>query len=289
MKAGLIALAIVAACAVTPRALAQAEVAFDSLDRSDGQAVTLKAYWFAVDRRQAPAVVLLHGCGGPYDRQGRLGERMRDYARLFNDQGMHVLVVDSLTPRGEKELCTQRDGTRRTTQANRRLDALASLQWLAQRPDVDAHRLGIVGWSNGGSTVVASTNLRQRDVRAAPVRPAFAVAFYPGCAADLRRGYQPSAPLLVMIGEADDWTPAAPCQALVAQAAVDAGAGTPAVQIETYPGAYHDFDSHMPLRLRKEVPNGTHPGEGVHVGGNPEALQRSRQRLLEFIAPWVSR
>jgi dienelactone hydrolase len=65
--------------------------------------------------------------------------------------------------------------------------------------------------------------------------------------------------------------------------------GSPAVQIEAYAGAYHGFDSHAPVRVRKEVPNGLHPGAGVHVGGNPEALQRSQQRLLEFIAPWVNR
>jgi dienelactone hydrolase len=285
-------LVVAAGCAAVLGAHAQTEVAFDSLDRHGGQVVTLKAWWFGVDRRQAPAVVLLHGCSGPYDHRGRLGARMREYAELFNRQGMHALVVDSLTPRGETELCTQRIGTRQVTQANRRLDALASLHWLAQRPDVDAQRLGLVGWSNGGSTVLSATNLRQREVREAPLRPAFAVAFYPGCEADLRRGYQPSTPLLVLVGEADDWTAAAPCQALAAQAAqssLDSGAHSPAVQIEAYAGAYHGFDSHAPVRVRKEVPNGLHPGEGVHVGGNPEALQRSQQRLLEFIAPWVNR
>ena len=288
-RRGWLRLLAVVGCAGMLAAQAQTEVAFDSLDRRGGQLVTLKAWWFGVDKRQAPAVVLLHGCSGPYDHRGRLGERMREYARLFNQQGMHALVVDSLTPRGETELCTQRVGTRQVTQANRRLDALASLHWLAQRPDVDAQRLGLVGWSNGGSTVLSATNLRQREVRDAPLRPAFAIAFYPGCEADLRRGYQPSAPLLVMVGEADDWTPAAPCHALAAQAAFESGAGSPAVQIEAYAGAYHGFDSHAPVRLRKEVPNGLHPGEGVHVGGNPEALQRSRQRLVEFIAPWVGR
>ena len=284
-----IACGLLSAVVFAGRAQAQSEVSFDSFDRQGSAAVVLKGYWFAAPARQAPAVVLLHGCGGPYDHSGRLGERMREYAQLFNRQGMHVLVVDSLTPRGEKELCTQRVGTRQVTQANRRLDALAALHWLAQRPDVDAQRLGLVGWSNGGSTVLSATNRQHREVRDAPVRPAFAIAFYPGCEADLRRGYEPASPLLMMVGEADDWTPAAPCHALAAQAAAAATPGVPLVQIEAYDGAYHGFDSHAPVRVRKEVPNGLHPGEGVHVGGNPEALQRSRQRLIEFIAPWVGR
>src|SRR6187431_2328781 len=46
-------------CAGMLAAQAQTEVAFDSLDRRGGQLVTLKAWWFGVDKRQAPAVVLL--------------------------------------------------------------------------------------------------------------------------------------------------------------------------------------------------------------------------------------
>ena len=94
---------------------------------------------------------------------------MRDYAALFNGLGLHVLVVDSLTPRYEKELCTQRIGKRRVTQTNRRLDALGAVAYLAGRSDVDAQRIGLIGWSNGASTVLAATNLRHPDVAAAHV------------------------------------------------------------------------------------------------------------------------
>jgi dienelactone hydrolase len=261
----------------TGQAHAQTTVEFASLDAPDGHAVQLKGYWYAAASPKAPAVALLHGCSGLYDKHGQIGERMRGYAALLNEQGMHALVVDSLTPRGEKEICTQRTGTRRITQANRRLDALAAMQWLAQRSDVDALRIGVMGWSNGGSTVLSATNKRHREVAGLAVKPAFAVAFYPGCEADLKRGYAPSAPLLMLVGEADDWTPAAPCRELAAHA------DGPQPEIEAYAGAYHGFDSNERVRLRKDVPNGVHPGEGVHVGGNADALQRSRERLLQFL------
>jgi dienelactone hydrolase len=182
-----------------------------------------------------------------------------------------------LTPRGERELCTQRIGTRSVTQANRRLDALAALTWLALRDDVDDRRIGLLGWSNGGSTVLAATNLRQRDVAAHAVRPAFAIAFYPGCEAELNRGYEPGSRLLMLVGEADDWTPAAPCRSLVQSAA------EPKPVIESYAGAYHGFDSDLPVRLRRDVPGGVNPGQGVHVGGDPQALKMSRERLLRFL------
>ena len=260
----------------------QQRVTVPSLDRekgAQGAPVNLPGYWFAAGAASAPAAVLLHGCGGPYGRDGQLGERMREYAGLLNAQGVHALVLDSLTPRGEKELCMQRVGTRGVTQANRRLDALAAVAWLAQRPDVDARRIGLLGWSNGGSTVLAALNERLPIVAAAAHKPAFAIAFYPGCEAELKRGFATSTKLLMLIGELDDWTPAAPCREL----ARDASGGV-VPQVDIYPGAYHGFDSASPVRLRKDVPNGANPGQGVHVGGEPAARAASRVRLQRFLA-----
>lgn len=267
---------------LTAGAHAATVVSFTSLDRTGEAPVQLKAYWHPLPTaaRPAPAVVLLHGCGGMYDRRGAPSERMNDYTAWLQGQGFHVLVVDSLTPRGERELCTQKVGGRKVTMAQRRPDALAALQWLAAQPDVDARRLGYIGWSNGGSTVLSATNRRFREVASATVQPAFAVAFYPGCENELKRGYQPAAPLLMLVGEADDWTPAAPCHEL-ARASPE-----PRPQIEGYAGAFHGFDSDAPMRLRREVPGGVNPGQGVHVGGNAPALAASRARLQAFLEAW---
>ena len=261
-----------------PVSWAQQSVQVTSLDQRDGQPVQLPAYWFAASAgEKAPAMVLLHGCGGPYGPAGQLSQRMQQAAAHLNALGVSALVTDSLTPRGEKELCTQRIGTRGVTQNQRRRDALGALQWLAAQGGVDASRLGLLGWSNGGSTVLAATNLRHPEVRAAAVKPSLAVAFYPGCETDLQRGYAFAAPLLLLVGESDDWTPAAPCKDLVRRAEA------PAAEIEVYPGAYHGFDSSAPVKLRKDVPNGVHPGQGVHVGGNPQARVASAQRLASFL------
>jgi dienelactone hydrolase len=274
-----IAAALATACLAVP-ASAQMAVSIPSSDLSRGPGLMLKGFWFQVETAApAPAVVMLHGCGGPYDKKGVLSQRMLDYARLINKAGMHALVVDSLTPRGETQICTQKVGKRLITQANRRLDALSSLEWLAARSDVDATKLGLLGWSNGGSTVLAATNEQHKDVAAAAVKPTFAIAFYPGCEADLRRGYETTTRLLMMVGESDDWTPAEPCRKLAAAAA---GHGQPP-EFEAYPGAFHGFDSTAPVRVRTDVPNGVHPGKGVTVGGNPQALKLSRERFVRFL------
>lgn len=261
----------------TSAAGAQENVSFPSFDGAGNAPVVLTGFFFPAAASPAPVVALFHGCSGAYDRGGELAGRFREYAALFNRLGMHALVVDSFTARYERELCTQHIGKRRVTQANRRLDALGAVAYLAERRDVDAGHIGLVGWSNGGSTVIAATNLRHRDVAAQAVRPAFAIAFYPGCEADLRRGYEPSGPLLMLVGQADDWTPAGPCRALARESA------DPKPEIEGYAGAYHGFDSEAPVRLRKDVPNGVNPGQGVHVGGNAAAYRASRERLLKFL------
>lgn len=259
-------------------AAAQQVVEVPSPDRSGSQALMLRGFWFAPPAgAPAPALVLLHGCGGPYGAGGGLSERLRGMPARLQAMGVGALVLDSLSARGERELCTQRMGTRAVTQLHRRRDALGALQWLAQQPGVDAARLGLIGWSHGGSTVLASTNRRHAEVAGAVLLPSLAVAYYPGCAADLARGYEAAAPLLMLVGEADDWTPAAPCKALAA-----AATGAP-VQIEAYAGAHHGFDSLVPLRLRTDVPNGAQPGRGVHVGGDPAAREASLARLDAFL------
>ena len=248
-----------------------------SLDAPGTVPVQLPGHWFpAVGAGSRPAVVLLHGCGGVFDATGRPGQRLVDYAAMLNAEGWHALVLDSLTPRGEKELCTQRTGTRRITQAQRRLDALGALQWLAEQPEVDSKRLALLGWSNGGSTVLAATNRLHSAVARAAIAPRAAVAFYPGCEAELARRYASTAPTLLLVGESDDWTPAQPCREL-------AGIAGSGLTLLAYAGAFHGFDGTAPLRVRRDVPNGVRPGQGVTVGGDAAARAASRREMLEFL------
>lgn len=269
----------------------EVRIAVGGLDGS--AAIALRAFWFAApaghgdgaqdEGRDAqgkrPAVVLLHGCGGAYGRDGRLARRYTDHVTLLHSLGIGGLVVDSLGTRGEKELCTQKIGERAVTQADRRRDALAALAWLAAQPGVDAGRLGLLGWSNGGSTVLAATNLNHPEVKGASARASFAIAFYPGCEAERRRGYATDTPLLLLLGGSDDWTPPEPCLRLAQDAQ---GAAMP--QWVLYPGAFHGFDGDTPPRSRKDVPNGANPGQGVTVGGDPQARALSRERLRAFLA-----
>jgi len=278
-----LALPLVAATArAQPLAPTQAPpqaVQVPSLDQAQGTPVVLAGHWFAAPgTASAPALVLLHGCSGLLDGRGRLAARYTELAARLNGLGLHVLVLDSFSPRQVKQICTLPLGQRPVNQMHRRRDALGALQWLGAQPGVDAARVGLLGWSNGGSTVLASINRRHPEVRAAALHPTLAVAFYPGCDAERTRGFEPVAPLLMQLGEADDWTPAEPCKALAAS--VKQG---PTPAWDSYEGAHHGFDGTAPLRHWREVPGGAKPGQGVHLGGHPVARAAAAQRLDQFI------
>lgn len=132
----------------------------DSLDAG----VALPAYWFAAPagNTAGPAVVALHGCGGLLDGKGSLGAQRHRYVRILHGAGIGVLFIDSFVPRGQNSICSQRHDQRSITEMHRRLDVYGALQWLARQPGVDAQRLGVVGWSHGGQTVLASAICRVR-------------------------------------------------------------------------------------------------------------------------------
>lgn len=230
-----------------------------------------------------PAIVLLHGCGG-VGAHGKPSARHNMWAEQFQAAGYVALLVDSFAGRGLRELCTQKFSERSLRPQDRVLDAYAALRFLGGRSDVLAGRVGLMGWSHGGSTTLQAIEADSRSkVASAPEGFRAAVAMYPGCTASNRRAanYHPYAPLLILIGEADDWTPAAPCAELVNTVAQRGEA----MRIFLYPKAYHDFDSpSVRLRVRHDVPNGTRPGAGVTVGPDAEAREDAQRRVGEFFA-----
>lgn len=227
-------------------------------------------------RAPRPAAILLHGCGG-VGRDDQPNARHAMWRDWLLDRGFMVVFPLSFTARGLTEICTVPMGERTVRPRDRVADVLATVEALRARGDVDATRLVLWGFSHGGSTVLATV---AREPRARGLfRQAF--AFYPGCsayAAAASRGERLAlaAPLAILIGEADDWTPAAPCREWIESLA----ARGEAAEIAVYPGAYHDFDSPGGrVRLRTDVPNGVTPGRGVTVGPNPAAREAAKQRV----------
>ena len=214
-----------------------------------------------------PAVVALHGCGGPYpDRDGQ----WRD---ILTKAGHPVLFPDSFGSRGMGPQCRVQNRTV-SPGRERREDTVASVQWLRAQGFTPQGGVAVVGWSNGGSTVLATA----ADARLRGQVRGF-VAFYPGCRAYAERpGWAPLAPLLILIGTEDDWTPAEPCRRLAARF-------PGRIRLVEYPGAHHDFDApDRPLRLRTGLAQ-TGSGTGIaHAGTDPAARAQAIEVVLRYLA-----
>lgn len=223
-----------------------------------------------------PAVVLLHHCGG-------IRGTTVEWRRRLVDWGYVVAVPDSFTPRGfPNGVCG--DGSK-VTGATRARDAYAALHRLEQRTDVIPGRIAVMGHSHGGAAVLATVSeaIEPFARSHAQANGTFraAIAYYPWCGdhsvytfgnGDV---YSTSVPLLILAGEKDDWTPAAPCVELVNAAR---GAGLP-VEIKVYPGAHHGFDGTAPLTRIAQARG----GRGATIGGHPEAREDSMRRVREFL------
>ena len=248
---------LVPACAAEPRSI--------TLPGPDG--VTLQAELYLPDGPvRGPAILALHGCSGFRTRAGVVFGLYREWARLFNARGQALLLPDSFASRGQGEQCTVRDSVIRPGRERRR-DAIAAAAWMATQPWA-APGIVAMGWSHGGSTVLWTAAFPE----GAAIRGY--VAMYPGCTLPGRTaGWRSAAPMLLLIGEADDWTPARPCADLAARQA--------SVTFRSYPGAQHGFDApNTPLGERGNVNT---PSGRAHFGTDHPARDDARARVPAFI------
>jgi dienelactone hydrolase len=176
-----------------------------------------------------PAIVLAHTCAG-------VAESTDTWGKLLAGWGYVVLAPDSFGPRGVTNVC----GSGKVVTGNMRVaDVAGAIDFLAAQPFVQRDRIGLIGHSHGGWTTMRAVQknygLAARGLKAA-------VAYYPTCNAAFDTHVD--VPLLILIGDKDDWTPADSCRKLLA-----AGFDKPGlVEAIYYPKARHSFDSTAPDR-----------------------------------------
>jgi len=243
-----------------------------TLIKIDSKGAAIDGYFYAAKTTvspKAPVIVALHGCGGMMEKREQPNSRSKNYARLLNEQGWHVLFLDSLTARGVKSVC---GGKTDVTQAHRVADVQAAVTYLAKHSDADVERIGVLGFSHGGTATLLSNDV---SVKYAANPRAF-VAMYPGCGEDVARQktWQPVNPVLMQLGAADDWTSPVPCQTLAAQ-------WPSLVRQDTYAGAHHGFDSEGTVlrAIQLNTPKGV---KTVHTGGEPTAKATAQAKLISF-------
>jgi carboxymethylenebutenolidase len=218
-----------------------------------------------------PAIVLLHGRGGPYSSNvnaqcarvtrddpspcssATLSRRHQMWAEYWAGHGYVALVVDSFGPRGRahgygRHSHDDPDRDEVNERSVRPLDAEGALAWLALQPGVRPERVMLQGWSNGGSTALnVMARQASRGTQPGSTRFRAALVFYPGCGpkALISQRFVADAPLWVLLGSEDEEVSPSVCSNVLG-----AARGGP-VRVIVYDGATHDFDD--PGKQRQSI------------------------------------
>jgi dienelactone hydrolase len=172
-----------------------------------------------------PAVIILSGCAGVGPDAGVVRRVNADYL----PNGIATLVVDSFTPRGVTEVCDAPGSAQMDIIGYRVKDAYAAMSWLSARSEIDSKHIFLQGYSHGAITAISATDAQNPATATRKQKFTGVVAFFPLC-------YSPnikfSIPTIILIGQADDWTPAKACEGITDRTNVE---------ITVYPNAGHQF------------------------------------------------
>jgi len=241
-------------------------------------------------------VLALHGSIGWADHH-------QDHVNGWIEAGLAVCKVHSFTSRS---IDSTVDDQLSVTHAMMLVDAFKTRAVLEQ--DSRIGKIGIAGWSLGGTVALYSAWSPLIEILGTPFDAH--LPFYP--AAHLRPELQTwsDSPILILHGDADNWTPLHFVEGLVPQ--------LPNATLNVYPGAHHSFDCekeltwlpkavHLNKRTARIAKNGNMSGEllfgirwplnqrwqrrwvirilrnrGAHVQGHPTARADSLVRSQEF-------
>ncbi|HYM30842.1 MAG TPA: dienelactone hydrolase family protein [Candidatus Cybelea sp.] len=216
-----------------------------------------------------PAVILMHGCDGlGWETLGKASWFLhKSYAHRYVEHGYVALVLDSFRPRGVEAVC----GKPFIVSPQRRVwDAYSAARVLGNQGFVDKSRIVLQGLSHGGWTVLMA--MQQPAGVDLPEHFAAAIAWYPYCYPV--RFF--SAPLLILIGGSDDWTPSRRCEDMVR--GLRRESGDPDVVLDVYGDALHAYD--YPYRARTNA-------IGHRMAYDAKATDASWRAIDDFLARYV--
>jgi dienelactone hydrolase len=195
--------------------------------------------------RRRPAVVMMHGCSGMFsnsDPAAGVQSLYTEWAERLVAAGYVALLVDSFTPRAaEQNQCGNGDAGVSEV-SDRPFDAAAAHSFLKSKSWINAQRIGLLGWSHGASSTLATI-----EQGVTPLRPfRAAVAFYPGCGLFGAFGgisgstWAPITPVRILHGDIDPLYTSGYCNTRVQHAKLLTGVP---IVMTAFAGAQHSFDS----------------------------------------------
>ncbi|MGB2171235.1 MAG: dienelactone hydrolase family protein [Flavobacteriaceae bacterium] len=166
-------------------------------------------------------------------------EHHRDYMQMYQNDGFATFELNSFKSRNISSTVGSQD---EVTIAAIILDAYRALEKLAQHPNIDKDKVAITGWSLGGGVALFSGWLPVKQAITKKYSFAAHLPFYPPCFIDPENVDFTNAPIHILIGASDNWTPAQPCVNLVDKLQEKAN-----IDITVYPESHHSFDSQTPI------------------------------------------
>lgn len=256
-----------------------------------------------------PAMVILHGSGGPW------GGRSTNLALHLAENGVAGFAVDTFTARELVKSDPYLERLKKAPIHTQMADALSALLALQDHPHIDSDRIGVTGFSLGaGSTLYMMfepviENVLGKD---GPRYSAYAM-FYGGCMVDFDDYRVEGSPLFIMMGGQDESMSIPACEEFRDKLQ---GMGVD-VELRVYESAGHGWDNPEPQAFVEgavvtkdclmhwkadgEIVEATtghsmestvgairamsscSHSDGYTMGYNADAFSRSRADLLEFL------
>ena len=198
---------------------------------------------------RVPAMIIAHASGGLSSREER-------WASFFTEHGIAAFRIDYFGPRGIS-------GTSRFQPVPHH-DAVDALRLLATHPRIDPARIGIIGFSRGGSIAV---NAASREGFAAHV------GLYPSCTAAAVRGSS-KAPVLILLAKLDELVSVSSCEVLAKEARRDGRH----VELKVYETAHHGWDGDFSGYWRHNALNTSY-----RLQPDAKVTTQSREDVLRFL------
>lgn len=205
---------------------------------------------------KVPAVIITPGSGG-------VNAAMLEHARALTDAGIAVMLVDPFGGRGVRDTIAAQN---QFPFAASTYDVFAAMLALAREPNVDTARLGAMGYSRGGLSVLqaAITPLAQAALGGAkPLRAV--LAGWPWCGYQFADAQTVPTAVRYVSGDADDYVSTPQCQG--------------------YAGAMKPRNPDVSFRLFRDARHGF--GYGTPIAERPQAIKALLAPVVYFDAQGV--
>lgn len=212
-------------------------------------------------KKNSPGIILLHTSAG-------VKEWDYDWAKLLQEHGYSIFILDSFTPRGFIDRKTI--GWDKAYQAQLE-DLKYAYQLIINIASVDSHRVGLIGYSLGGYSVLKAMEL---DTASLDRRPPFklAASFYGHAHRFNQANF--AGKIALFWGDDDDRAPLSGALALVNNAKQSN------IKLFHYANAKHGFDNpYLPESLEQTDED----GNIYHLGSNAKARYQSINDLFSFL------